>query len=109
MHKKSKRPRYLFLYALIVLACIGLAAAVSYKRARRFEIERARPKVEEAVEPPRKASVEAFDTRLGTQGMTLKVDAAVELEDPLDPPKTLLLSARAERPPDCSPAIRSAS
>ena len=107
MHKKSKRPRYLFLYVLVVLACVGLWAAISHNRARRLQIENAHPKAPEPEtpsQPVKKVSTESLETTIATQKMSLRVEAPVELEDPLEANslqahKSLLLSARPEQTP----------
>lgn len=90
MHRKSKRPRYLVLYALVVLACVGLALAVSHNRARRRRIENEHPKTSEVAE----ATI-----TISTQVMSFKVSQPIELDDPLAAGKSLLLSARPERAP----------
>jgi hypothetical protein len=81
-----KTPRVLIL--LLLLAVVGLFAAVNYKKLRRLELEGARP-----------GEVELVNVGgVSTQVMSLKVGEGEEIDDPLEN-QTLLMSAAAQKSP----------
>jgi hypothetical protein len=75
---------------LVALACVGLFAAVSYKRARRLEIEGARPPAVELVERSTLAS---------TQAVSFQLSGIFEVENRAETTPSVSISGRAERDP----------
>jgi hypothetical protein len=93
-----KTPRVLIL--LLLLAVVGLFAAVNYKKLRRLELEGARP-----------GEIELVNVgNVSTQVMSLKVGEGEEIGDPLEN-QTLLMSAAAQKSPapifQTNPKVRS--
>ena len=81
-----KTPRVLIL--LLLLASVGLFAAVYHKKIRRLELEAARP-----------GEIELVNVGgVSTQVMSLKVGEDEEIDKSLDH-QTILMSAAAQRPP----------
>jgi hypothetical protein len=81
-----KTPRVLIL--LLLLAGVGLFAAVYHKKLRRLEIEATRPPEIEL----------AAVATVSTQVMSFKVDEELKIDNSLDK-QTLLMSAPAQKPP----------
>lgn len=80
-----KTPRVLIL--LLLLASVGLFAAVYHKKIRRLELEGARP-----------GEIELVNVGVSTQVMSLKVGEDEEIDKSLDH-QTILMSAAAQKPP----------
>ena len=76
---------------LLILACVGLAAAIAHKRVRRLQIEGARP-----------AEIDLL-VNVSTQVMSFRVEG--DTNAPAEPVRSLLMSVTPERPP--APIIQS--
>ena len=85
--------RSLVLPLLLILACVGLAAAIAHKRVRRLQIEGARP-----------AEIDLL-VNVSTQVMSFRVGEEIQLEDPLEKRHTILMNVPPQKPP--APIIHS--
>ena len=89
----APKRRSLVLPLLLILACVGLAAAVAHKRVRRLQIEGSRPPEVELL------------VNVSTQVMSFRVGEEIKLEDPLEPRHTILMNVPPQKPP--APIIHS--
>ena len=85
--------RSLVLPLLLILACVGLAAAIAHKRVRRLQIEGSRPPEVELV------------VNVSTQVMSFRVGEEIQLDVPLEPKHTILMNVPPQKPP--APIIHS--
>ena len=84
--------RSLVLPLLLILACVGLAAAIAHKRVRRLQIEGLRPQEIELL------------VNVSTQVMSFRV-GEVDTNNPPPPVHSLLMSVTPQPPP--APIIQS--
>ena len=88
----APKRRSLVLPLLLILALVGLAAAIAHKRVRRLQIEGSRP-----------AEIE-LQMNVSTQVMSFRVSAA-DTNNPPPPVNSLLMSVTPQPPP--APIIHS--